>query len=336
MNSPGFGHLLQLSGKKGHGRGSAVAIGNFDGVHRGHRLLLGRVVAAAQERELLATAVTFEPLPREWFADDRQSAPPRLTSMREKLVLLREIGIDRVLILHFNGALNQMSPEDFCRSVLQDLLQTRFVAAGQDFRFGCQRQGDLPQLRQIGAELGFEVEPVPPALADKGGKISSTLIRSTLADGDLPAAAHMLARPYWIEGRVFRGDGYGRQLGYATANIAIGSRKLPIAGVFAASAELVGGSGDRPAGEMAADIKVPGMANIGTRPTLGGHELRAEIHLFDIDQDLYNQKLRLHFWQRLRDERRFASPGELKAAISKDEDCARDYFHKNSRPRPPL
>ena len=331
MNRPRLGHLLRLSGKSGQGRGSAVAVGNFDGVHRGHRLLLDRVAAAARERELLATAVTFEPLPREWFAGDRQSAPPRLTSMREKLVLLREAGLDRVLVMPFNGALNQMSAEDFCHGILHDLLQTRFIAAGKDFRFGCQRRGDLPQLRRIGAELGFEVESVPPALADRGGKISSTVIRSALADGDLPAAERMLARPYWIEGRVFRGDGYGRQLGYATANIAIGSRKLPIAGVFAASAELAGDTGGHPAGGMAAAMKVPGMANIGTRPTLDGHELRAEIHLFDIEQDLYNRKLRLYFWQRLRDERRFASPGELRAAIGNDEERARDYFHKNRK-----
>ncbi len=328
---PAPGHLLRLSGRSDGGRGSAVAIGNFDGVHRGHRLLLGRVAAAARERQLLATAVTFEPLPREWFAGDRQSAPPRLTSLREKLILLGEVGMDRALVLGFNGALNQTSAEDFCRSVLRNLLQTRFVAAGQDFRFGYRRRGDLPQLRRIGAELGFEVEPVPPALDDRDDKISSTAIRSALAGGDLAAAESMLARPYWIEGRVFRGDGYGRQLGYATANIAIGSRRLPITGVFAASAELVGG-GEPPAGDRATAIaRLPGMANIGTRPTLGGHELRAEIHLFDLDRDLYDKRLRLYFWQRLRDERRFASPDELRAAIGKDEDGAREYFYRKAK-----
>ena len=330
MNGPRPGRLLRLSDREDRGRGSAVAIGNFDGVHRGHRLLLGRVAAAARERQLLATAVTFEPLPREWFADDRQSAPPRLTSLREKLALLGEVGMDRALVLRFDGALNRMSAENFCRGILQGLLQTRFVAAGPDFRFGCQRQGDLQQLRQIGAELGFEADLVPPALADGGDTVSSTAIRSALADGELAAAEHMLSRPYWIEGRVVRGDGYGRQLGYATANIATGNRKLPISGVFAASAELVGSGSAPPAGDKGAAVGMPGMANIGTRPTLGGRELRVEIHLFDMDQDLYDRRLRVHFHRRLREERRFASVDELKAAIGDDERCARNHFRENS------
>lgn len=292
---------------------AVVTLGNFDGVHLGHSAMLSRLRQQGQLRGLPTAVLTFEPHPREFFAP--QAAPARLTVLREKLELLAEQGVDITCIARFDQAFSQLSAGDFVQRVLVDCLRTRYLMVGDDFRFGARRQGDFAFLQAAGQQHGFEVEAMGSVTVD-GERVSSSGVREALAAGDMEKATRLLGRPYVMDGRVVHGDKVGRQLGFATANIRIKHNPLPLAGVFAVE---VTGLGDTPR---------RGVANLGTRPTVGGLRTLLEVHLFDFSGDIYGAHLTVRFVHKLRSEQRFPNFDALKAQIALDAQAARDYFQR--------
>jgi riboflavin kinase/FMN adenylyltransferase len=288
-----------------------LAIGNFDGVHLGHAALVQQLAKAAARLQLAATVLTFEPHPREFFAPE--SAPARLTTLREKLELLADLGAAQAMVCPFNAAFAALSADDFIAQVLVRGLQIKHLIIGDDFRFGRGRSGDFALLQAAGQRFGFTVESMQSVLLD-GERVSSSAVRRALAIGDMERAASLLGRPYIIDGRVAHGDKIGRQLGFATANIRIKHNPLPMSGVFAVE---VSGLGDQP---------LPGVANLGIRPTLGGTRPLLEVHLFDFDRDIYGAHISVRFVHKLRDEQRFPNFDALKAQIAADAVAARAFF----------
>lgn len=291
--------------------GCAATIGNFDGVHRGHQAVLADLRSVADELALPATVITFEPYPREFFAPER--APARLTRLRDKLPLFAARGVDRTLCLGFNAELASMSAERFVRELLVDGLGVRFLMVGDDFRFGQGRTGDYSMLREQGRRWGFRVTRMR-TVSDGGERISSTRIREALARGDLASAERLLGRPYAVEGRVARGDALGRELGWPTANLRFPRRRPPLQGIYTVRVDGAGLQG------------WPGVASLGTRPTVDGTDYRIEVHLLDFDRDLYGRRIRVHFLEWLRDEARFDSLEALREQIARDVDEARRRF----------
>lgn len=290
---------------------TALAIGNFDGVHRGHGTLLGRLGETARQFSLPPTILTFEPHPREFFAP--ASAPARLTTFREKIELLAEAGVEQAMVCRFNALFAALTAEQFIEQVLVHGLQVRHVIIGDDFRFGKGRLGDFALLQAAGSRFGFGVEAMGSVMVD-GERVSSSGVRAALATGDMAHAARLLGRPYIIDGQVAHGDKIGRQLGFATANIRIKHNPLPMTGVFAVQ---VSGLGDQP---------LPGVANLGVRPTVGGTRPLLEVHLFDFDRDIYGKHISVRFVHKLRNEQRFPNFDALKAQIAADAAAARAFF----------
>jgi riboflavin kinase/FMN adenylyltransferase len=289
----------------------ALAIGNFDGVHLGHAALLRRLAEVAGQSRLAPTVLTFEPHPREFFAPD--SAPARLTTLREKLELLAECGTSQAMICPFNAGFAALSADEFIEQVLVRGCQVRHLIIGDDFRFGRGRSGDFALLQAAGESFGFAVEAMGSVTVD-GERVSSSAVRQALAAGDMERAALLLGRPYIIDGQVSHGDKVGRQLGFATANIRIRHNPLPMTGVFAVE---VRGLGEQP---------LPGVANLGIRPTVGGTRPLLEVHLFDFDRDIYGAHISVRFVHKLRDEQRFPNFDVLKAQIAADAVAARAFF----------
>lgn len=296
-------------------RGSAVCIGAFDGVHRGHQAVLAQVRARAQAQGLMAVAVSFAPIPRVFFA--REASVPQLTSTREKIAQLFEAGMQRVLLLRFDAKLAAMSAQDFVEQVLVRRLGAQHVLVGQGFRFGHGRVGDLHLLRRMGESHGFEAGEVAPFALD-GERVSSTRIRASLGAGDFDAAARLLGRRFAIGGHVVRGAQLGRKLGYPTANLRLGSRESPVGGVFAV----------RVAGVRAQAM--PGVASLGTRPTIDGRDVLLEAHLFDFDGDLYGRRIEVEFVQKLRDEERFDNLDAMVKQIDLDAQAARNILGRST------
>ncbi|GAP67403.1 FMN adenylyltransferase [Mizugakiibacter sediminis] len=288
--------------------GSVVAVGAFDGLHRGHRALLARVRERAAARSLVPVTVSFEPLPRQFFA--RGEPLPRLSSLREKLLGFAEAGIEATLLLRFDAALAAMPAETFVREVLAARLGAREIWVGEDFRFGHRRGGDLAMLQRLGGALGFEAHALPPVSAD-GERVSASRIRALLAAGEFASAARLLGRPFAIGGRVVRGERLGRKLGYPTANLRLGRRVAPVGGIFAVR---VRGIGDAP---------WPGVASLGVRPTVDGREPLLEAHLFDYDGDLYGRRIEVEFVAKLREEAKFPDLDALKRQMDRDAAEAR-------------
>ena len=289
----------------------ALAIGNFDGVHLGHAALLRRLAEVAGQSRLAPTVLTFEPHPREFFAPE--SAPARLTTLREKLELLAECGATQAMICPFNAGFAALSADEFIEQVLVRGCQVRHLIIGDDFRFGRGRSGDFALLQAAGESFGFAVEAMGSVTVD-GERVSSSAVRQALAAGDMERAALLLGRPYIIDGQVSHGDKVGRQLGFATANIRIRHNPLPMTGVFAVE---VRGLGEQP---------LPGVANLGIRPTVGGTRPLLEVHLFDFDRDIYGAHISVRFVHKLRDEQRFPNFDVLKAQIAADAVAARAFF----------
>lgn len=293
-----------------------LTIGNFDGVHRGHQALLERLVREARERGLAATVLTFEPHPREFFAPE--SAPPRLSRLREKLELLAASGVDRTHVLRFDEQLAGIEARSFVERLLADRLRARHILIGDDFRFGQKRAGSFALLQEMGPSLGFSVESMH-TLDFEGERVSSSAVRDALAEGDLPHAQRLLGRPYVMSGRVLHGNKLGRQLGFPTANIQIKrGAQSPLQGIFTVSVE---GIAARP---------WPAVASLGVRPTVT-EDRRAtlEVHLFDYDGDLYGRHLRVNFLRKQRDEAKYATLEALTAQIARDCDEARAFFAHN-------
>ncbi len=292
-------------------RGCVATIGNFDGVHRGHQGVLARLRERAAEAGLPSCVVIFEPQPREFFAPD--SAPARITSLREKLELLREVGVDRVLCLTFNRRLRELSAEQFIHQIMVEGLGVSHLEVGDDFRFGKGRTGDFSLLVEAGAREGFTVESAATIELD-GERISSTRVREVLAAGDFAAVERLLGRPYRISGRVLHGQKLGRQLGAPTANLQLNRLRPALQGVYLVSTEVDG-------------RRWPGVANIGTRPSVKGDgRAHLEVHLLDFAGDLYGRRLVVQFHRKLRDEQRFASLEALKSAIDADIAAARAHW----------
>ena len=292
-----------------HHRGCVATIGNFDGVHLGHQAVLAALRDKAQDLDLPATVILFEPQPLEYLRPE--AAPSRLTRLREKLVQIRRCGIDRVLLLGFDQRLAALEAEDFVDRILVAGLGVRHLYVGDDFRFGAGRRGDFKLLGRLGQAAGFGVESLA-TVTHQGERVSSTRIRRALAAGDLAAAEACLGRPYALVGRVGHGHRRGRTIGFPTLNIALHRRVSPLQGVFAVK---VAGLADQP---------LPGVANLGVRPTVGG-DLKPllEVHLFDFDQQVYGRLVEVTFVEFIREERKFESFDQLRRQIELDAAAAR-------------
>ena len=292
-----------------------LAIGNFDGLHLGHRALLERLTAHARRLNLPPAVMTFEPHPRELFTPEQ--APARLTSLREKLALLDACGIEEIFLLHFSRKLAGLSAQDFIDRVLVQGLAVRHLIIGDDFRFGQGRAGDFTMLAAAGQQQGFGVEAMHTIVIN-GERVSSSAVRDALGVGDLEHAARLLGRPYSIAGRVVHGGKIGRKLGWPTANIQLKRKRVALTGVFAAT---VSGIDKR---------HLPGAASLGVRPTLGaGLRPVLEVHLFDFDQEIYGAHLTVHLLHKLRDEAKFDSLEALTAQIARDVQATQEYFAGN-------
>lgn len=291
-------------------RGCVATIGNFDGVHRGHQAILVRLRERAFELGVPSCVVIFEPQPREFFAPD--TAPARLARLRDKLQLLADEGVDRVLCLAFNQRLSKLSAAEFVDTILVDGLGVQHLEVGDDFRFGCDRAGDFNFLLQAGIDRGFTVEAAQTVELD-GMRVSSTQVRNALAAADFALAERLLGRPFQISGRILHGQKLARQLGTPTANVQLKRRRVPLSGVYLVSVEIDG-------------QPWPGVANIGVRPTVAGDgKAHLEVHLLDFAGDLYDRRVTVVFHHKLREEQRFASLEALKTAINADVAAARAY-----------
>ena len=293
---------------------TALTIGNFDGVHLGHQAMLAELVRAARRLGVPACVLSFEPHPREFFAPDQ--APTRLTSLREKLELLADFGVDRVHLCRFNYAFAQIAADDFIERILVRGLDTRWLLVGDDFRFGARRAGDLVMLKRAAPRFGFEVAALASVVLD-GERVSSTAVRSALGAGDLGRAGLLLGRVYSISGRVMRGDGLGRKLGFPTANVQMKHNRPPLTGIFAV--QLAGVAGQL----------LRGVASLGVRPTVkqqGAPVL--EVHLFDYAGDLYGRHVRVEFLHKFRDEEKYADLATLTRRIALDVENARAFFSR--------
>ena len=303
--------IRNLQNLKPYHHGCVATIGNFDGVHLGHQTVLAQLAKKAAESHLPLTVVTFEPQPQEVFRPEQ--SPPRLTRFREKMQALHQYNVDRVLVLTFNKAFSQLSPDAFIQDLLVNGLGVKYLVVGDDFRFGNGRAGDFAMLRKAGLKQGFDVVNMNTFLLD-GQRVSSTRVRLALSAGDLVCAGKLLGRQYRMSGRVAHGDKKGRTIGFPTANIHLHRIATPLRGVFAVNLSGLHGK------------SFQGVANLGTRPTVGGMKTLLEVHLFDFDKDIYGRHVHVDFLLKLRDERRFESFDALKAQIVLDAEQARAYF----------
>lgn len=301
--------------------GCVLAIGNFDGVHRGHQALLNGLSETARASGLPVLVMIFEPQPQELFAGER--APARLTRLREKLLYLKRYGVNKVLCVRFNRQFARITAQQFIDDLLIKKLGIKHLYVGDDFRFGAGRTGDFTLLQQVGERYGFSVRQ-SQTFCDGGLRISSTAVRQALKNDDLALAEHLLGHPFAICGRVAHGEKLGRTLGFPTANLPLHRQVCPIKGVFAVE---VAGVSEKP---------LPAVANIGTRPTVNGDREQLEVHLLNASMQLYGRHLEVILRHKLRDEQRFASLEALRTQIASDAHAAREFFGLLSAEDDPL
>ncbi|MGZ9163123.1 MAG: bifunctional riboflavin kinase/FAD synthetase [Candidatus Deferrimicrobiaceae bacterium] len=286
----------------------SLTVGNFDGVHLGHRELLRRTVSRARSAETIAVALTFSPHPIRFFSPGARFY--EITTLGEKEDLVSRMGIDVLVIESFDGGIGRMWPVEFAREILSRRIRARWVTVGYDFTFGRNRTGSPAMLAEAGRELGFEVEIVPPLV--RGGLIvSSTRIRDLLLAGRVREAEELLCRPYRMSGPVVTGAGRGKSLGFPTANIRFTQELVPLPGVYVVEAEIGG-------------VLHRAVASVGFNPTFGENSLGVEVHVMDFHRDLYGEEIAVHFRDRIRDERKFKSVQELVRQIEKDVQYARE------------
>ncbi|SIO07997.1 FMN adenylyltransferase /riboflavin kinase [Sulfurivirga caldicuralii] len=309
-------HNLQHSACAPLAQGAAVTIGNFDGVHRGHQHVLAALKQAARQRNLPTVVMLFEPHPIEFFAPDK--APVRLMNLREKVEALAEQGVDYALMVRFDAAFAGLSAEQFVQTILVDQLHIRFVSVGDDFRFGAGRRGDFQLLQALGAQAGFEVAH-QPTFTLNGERVSSTRIRAALQKPDLREAERLQGRPFGFTGRVIHGHKRGRQLGFPTLNINPRRQRMPVEGVFAVRVDIAE-TGER---------DLPGVANIGVRPTVDGLRPSIEVHVFDWAKMVYGAHVRVKLAQFIRPEQKFSDLDALRAQIAQDAEAARILLNLN-------
>ncbi len=290
----------------------ALTIGNFDGVHLGHQMMIKQVVTQARARHLNSVVMTFEPHPKDFFAP--QFSQPRLTSLREKIELIEAANVDHVVILRFNHDLAKTTAEEFVNRILKQQLHTRYLLVGDDFRFGAKRQGDFAYLLSRATEAGFTCESMDSHKVGQE-RVSSSAIRETLQQGQLDMARQLLGRPFYISGRVAFGKQLGRTIGYPTANIPLGRRIPPLQGIFAVTVE---GLHNEP---------IKGVASLGTRPSVeSNHEPWLEVHLFDFNDNIYGRRIHVNFYHKIRDEAEFTTLDELIKQIDLDALEAKAYL----------
>jgi riboflavin kinase/FMN adenylyltransferase len=294
--------------------GCALTIGTYDGLHLGHQALIARLRSHAQRLAQPAVMLTFEPMPREFLAPE--DPPARLTTFRERWRILSTAGLDYLWLLRFDEALRNLSAEDFAQLLVRRL-RPSVVVVGYDFRFARKGEATAPVLAAAGERLGFAVD-VLPAVTLAGERVSSSGVRAALACADFARAERWLGRPYSMRGRVIAGKRLGRDLGFPTANLALGRRRAPVAGIFAVQVR------------GAAGLVLPGVASLGTRPTIGGGEALLEAHVFDFSGDLYGREIEVEFAAKLRDEQRFATLEALTAQMQRDAADARRILHAGS------
>lgn len=292
-----------------------LTIGNFDGVHLGHQAVLRQVIGKAKSLGLPATVMSFEPQPLELFAGEK--APARLTRFRDKYLQLNKVGVERLLCVNFNAQFAQMSAQDFVRHLLVEQLGVKFLVIGDDFRFGKGRRGNFEMLEAAGREFGFVVVSTQ-SFCMLEQRVSSTAIRQALACDQLPLAASMLGRPYSISGRVSHGRKLGRTIGFPTANVPLKRCVSPVSGVYAVEVFGVDGA------------PLPGVANVGHRPTVNGVRQQLEVHLFDFTSDLYGCQIEVVLHHKLRNEIKFESFDALKAQIERDAQTARVWLSERN------
>jgi len=297
---------------------SVVTVGNFDGVHLGHREILRRLVERAREAQALSVAVTFDPHPL--CALRPESAPALLMTLDQRLAALGEARLDAVLVLRFDIALAQLSPQDFVQRILVDTLRARSILVGENFRFGHRNAGDVPMLREMGKSLSsdaaFEVECVEPVVC-RGAVVSSSAIRAAVREGRLIEAARLLGRPFSLSGEISSGTGQGRKLVVPTLNLTTKQELLPKLGVYASEAIL--GSSENAKAYRA-------VTNVGVRPTFGGSGTTVETYLFGFDGELRSDKLEVRFWKKLREEIKFPDVGALRQQVLRDAARAQKFF----------
>jgi len=293
-------------------RGCVATIGNFDGVHLGHQCILRRLREAGARLGLPTLVMSFEPHPLEVFRPDE--APARITPLRDKARALEAAGVNRFLCLPFRPSISSMAPQTFIEDLLVRRLGVQFLIVGDDFRFGHRRAGDFTTLQEATDKYGFELERTPTFELD-GARASSTRVREALRRGDLPGAERLLGHPYELSGRVIHGDRIGRQLGFPTANIRL-RRHPPMSGILVADVDI--GDGPR-----------PGIASMGTRPTVNGKRALLEVYLLDFNGNLYGRHLTVTFRDWLRGQERYQSLEALRVQIARDVEYARLWYRRN-------
>ncbi|MCO4798971.1 MAG: bifunctional riboflavin kinase/FAD synthetase [Colwelliaceae bacterium] len=290
-------------------KGCVLTIGNFDGVHLGHQRVIKALVEKAKSLNCIATVVVFEPQPQELFAPE--SAPARLTRLRDKYVLLEKLGVEQLICVNFNRKFASLTAQTFVEKLLVECLQVKYLIIGDDFHFGKNRQGNFDTLCEAGKKFNFGISDTK-SYKVSDCRISSTEIRKSLENNNLEQAEEMLGRPYSIIGRVFHGDKRGRELGFPTANVLLKRRVSPVSGVFVVKINTFDGA-------------FFGVANIGSRPTFSGIRQQLEVHIFNFNKDIYGQSIEVVLLNKLREEQRFDSLDELKKQISKDSEQAWHY-----------
>lgn len=297
----------------------ALAIGNFDGVHRGHQALLAQVRSAATRLNLRAAVMTFEPHPREFFArvtGNPSRAPARIANLRDKLQSLAAAGMDRVIVEHFNAAFAALSPQSFIEKVLLQGLHTKWLMVGEDFCFGAKRAGTVQTLIEAGWQHGFTVETLAP-VSSNGTRISSSAVRANLAAGDFAQVEHLLGRHYTISGHVIHGKKLGRSIGFPTLNLLIRQQHPALSGIFVVQVHGL------------APTPLPGVASLGLRPTVDDSgRILLETHLLDFSGNCYGALIRVEFLHKLRNEEKFVDVATLTAAIWQDVQNAKAWFQQ--------
>lgn len=296
-------------------QGCVLTIGNFDGLHRGHQVVITKLAERGAALRLPVVVMIFEPQPLEYFLKDNE--PARLSTLRDKAIHLAQLPVDVVVVVKFNRQFADYSAEQFIETVLLEKLNIKHLVIGDDFHFGKARRGNFALLQEKGKQHGFTVEDTG-SLQLSGWRVSSTLIRDALSIGDLARAEHLLGRAYSISGRVAHGDKRGRSLGYPTANIKMFRKNTPLNGVFAVTMTGID------------DLVLQGIANVGTRPTIDGSaKVLLETHLFNFNEEIYGHYVEVHFQQKIRDEMRFASLPQLQHQIKQDVIIAQAVFARS-------
>jgi riboflavin kinase/FMN adenylyltransferase len=292
-------------------KGSVVTIGNFDGIHLGHQALIKRVKTSAKELSVPSIVLTFEPQPLEYFVPGR--LVPRLTRFREKFTLLSKADVAEVWVVRFNAEFAALTADEFIKQILCKKLNVKHLIVGSDFRFGKGRLGDVNMLRKAGEALGFTVEIMPDIIVG-GERVSSTRIRNALLENNLALAEELLGRPYTMLGKVVYGNQLGRQLGFPTANIYLHRAATPVHGIYVVRVHGL-------------ENKIlPGVANVGVRPTIGGTRILLEVYLFDFERTIYGKPVTVEFCKKLREEERYDNLELLRLQMEKDAKQAREYF----------